>query len=73
MLRIDLLYRMLTPLELQRAMGFPDDMVWPENLTKTEIIKAIGNAVSRGVARALGLAWYDQDPDVWKHVKHIYE
>jgi len=73
MLRIDLLYRMLTPLELQRAMGFPDDMVWPKNLTKTEVIKAIGNAVSRGVARALGLAWYDQDPDVWKHVKHIYE
>lgn len=71
LIRIDLLYRMLTPLELQRAMGFPDDMQWGD-ATKTEQIKAIGNSVSRGVSRALGLAWYGQDPDVWSKVRHIY-
>lgn len=71
MLRIDLLYRMLTPVELQRAMGFPDDMDWA-GCTKTETIRAIGNSVSRGVARALGLAWYSQDTDVWSKVRHIY-
>jgi DNA (cytosine-5)-methyltransferase 1 len=72
LLKIDLFYRMLTPLELQRAMGFPDDMRWA-GCTKTEQIKAIGNSVSHGVARALGLAWYSQDPDVWSKVKHLYE
>lgn len=72
MLKIDLFYRMLTPVELQRAMGFPDDMDWA-GCTKTETIRAIGNSVSRGVARALGLAWYSQDPDVWTRVKHLYE
>ncbi len=70
-LKIDLLYRMLMPLELQRAMGFPDDMEWP-NCTTEQQVRAIGNSVSRGVSRALGLAFYAQDPDVWKRVKHIY-
>ena len=72
LLKIDLFYRMLTPLELQRAMGFPDDMKWP-GCTQAEQVKAIGNSVSRGVSRALGLAWYSQDPDVWKKVKHLYQ
>ena len=72
LIKIDLFYRMLTPLELQRAMGFPDEMEWA-GATKTETIRAIGNSVSRGVARALGLAWYSQDPDVWTKVKHLYE
>jgi DNA (cytosine-5)-methyltransferase 1 len=72
LLKIDLFYRMLTPLELQRAMGFPDDMSWA-GCTKTEVIRAIGNSVSRGVSRALGMAWYSQDPDVWSRVKHLYE
>lgn len=71
-IKIDLFYRMLTPLELQRAMGFPDDMDWA-GCSKTDQIRAIGNSVSRGVARALGLAWYSQDPDVWQHVKPLYE
>jgi DNA (cytosine-5)-methyltransferase 1 len=71
LIRIDLFYRMLTPLELQRAMGFPDDMQWG-GCTKTQIIRAIGNSVSRGVARALGLAWYSQDSNVWEKVKHLY-
>jgi DNA (cytosine-5)-methyltransferase 1 len=72
LIRVDLFYRMLTPLELQRAMGFPDDMEWA-GVTKTETIRAIGNSVSRGVSRALGLAWYSQTSDVWSKVKHIYE
>jgi DNA (cytosine-5)-methyltransferase 1 len=72
LLKIDLFYRMLTPLELQRAMGFPDDMAWA-GCTQAEQVKAIGNSVSRGVSRALGLAWYSQDPDVWKRVKHLYK
>lgn len=72
LLKIDLFYRMLTPLELQRAMGFPDDMEWA-GVTKTETIRAIGNSVSRGVSRALGLAWYSQDSDVWPKVKHFYQ
>lgn len=66
MLKIDLLYRMLTPLELQRAMGFPDSMKW-SGATQTEKIKAIGNSVSHGVARALGLAWYGQDENIAKY------
>ena len=66
MLRIDLLYRMLTPLELQRAMGFPDSMTWA-GANQTEKIKAIGNSVSHGVARALGLAWYGQDENIAKY------
>ena len=72
LLKIDLFYRMLNPIELQRAMGFPEDMEWGD-ANKTEKIKAIGNSVSHGVSRALGLAWYSQDPDVWKHVKHLHK
>lgn len=72
LIRIDLFYRMLTPLELQRAMGFPDDMEWA-GVTQTDQIRAIGNSVSRGVARALGLAWYAQTEDVWPYVKHLYQ
>jgi DNA (cytosine-5)-methyltransferase 1 len=72
LIKIDLFYRMLTPLELQRAMGFPDSMTWA-NCNKSEIIRAIGNSVSRGVSRAIGLAWYSQDSNVWDKVKPIYE
>lgn len=71
-IKISLFYRMLSPTELQRAMGFPDDMKWG-SLNKTEQIRAIGNSVSRGVSRALGLAWYSQNADVWQHVKQLYE
>lgn len=71
-IKIDLFYRMLTPLELQRAMGFPDDMDWA-GCNKADQVRAIGNSVSRGVSRALGLAWYSQDSNVWQHVKPLYE
>ncbi len=61
---LDVLYRMLSVKELQRAQGFPDDFVWPEGITKTDIVKAIGNSVSCGVAEALTLAWYSQREDI---------
>ncbi len=70
-IKIDLLYRMLMPLELQRAMGFPDDMDWA-GCSQEQIVRAIGNSVSRGVSRALGMAFYSQNPDVWSRVKHLY-
>jgi DNA (cytosine-5)-methyltransferase 1 len=61
---LDILYRMLTVKELQRAQGFPDGLIWPEGITKTDIVKAIGNSVSCGVAEALVLAWHSQDEDI---------
>ena len=61
---LDVLYRMLSVKELQRAQGFPDDFVWPEGVSKTDIVKAIGNSVSCGVAEALTLAWYSQNEDI---------
>ncbi len=64
---LDVLYRMLTPLELQRAQGFKDDFVWPPGITKTDMVKAIGNSVSRGVAEALTLAFYGQEEDISKY------
>ena len=63
-LLLDILYRMLSVKELQRAQGFPPDFVWPEGVTKTEIVKAIGNSVSCGVAEALTLAWLSQNEDI---------
>lgn len=62
LLKLDLFYRMLSTLELQRAMGFPDDYEWGD-ATKTDIIKAIGNSVSREVAEALTLSWFSQRED----------
>jgi len=61
---LDIRFRMLTPRELARAQGFPDEYVFPG--TKTDSVKAIGNSVSCGVATALTLAVETQDPDVWK-------
>lgn len=61
---LDVLYRMLSVKELQRAQGFPDSFLWPHGITKTDIVKAIGNSVSCGVAEALVLAWYSQNEDI---------
>lgn len=63
-LLLDVLYRMLTVRELQRAQGFSEEFVWPEGITKSDIVKAIGNSVSSGVAEALTLAWYSQNEDI---------
>lgn len=61
---LDILYRMLSVKELQRAQGFSDDFKWPAGITKTDIVKAIGNSVSCGVAEALVLAWHSQNEDI---------
>lgn len=59
---LDIRFRMLTPRELARAQGFPDDYEFPG--TKTDAVKAIGNSVSCGVATALTLAAETQDPNI---------
>jgi DNA (cytosine-5)-methyltransferase 1 len=48
---LDILYRMLQPHELAGAQGFPLDYQFTG--TKTEVVKQIGNAVPRRLARAL--------------------
>jgi DNA (cytosine-5)-methyltransferase 1 len=53
-------FRMLEPRELARAMGLSDD--FKMSGTRASQIKAIGNMVSAGVARALTLAMQSQDP-----------
>jgi DNA (cytosine-5)-methyltransferase 1 len=48
---VDVLFRMLRPRELARAMGFPDSYVWPR--TQRDTVRLIGNAVSVRTAAAL--------------------
>ena len=55
----DILFRMLTPKELARAMGFGDEYSFAGN--KTESTKQIGNAVSVEQAAALVGAIVDAD------------
>ena len=47
------LYRPLTILENQRAMGFPDEYRWPPGWTRRTKITGLGNAVCPPAARAL--------------------
>lgn len=47
---VDILFRMLRPRELAKAMGFRDDYVWPK--TQRDTVRLIGNAVSPRQARA---------------------
>ena len=49
---VDILFRMLTPKELSRAQGFPDGYKFTG--TTTEVVKQIGNAVLKNLAKALG-------------------
>lgn len=49
--RLDILFRMLQPDELARAMSFPDGYRFAG--TKTDTVRQIGNAVPVGVAEAL--------------------
>lgn len=44
--------RMLQPSEIRRAMGFPDDYVFPE-VTRRERVKLLGNAVCSPVMEAI--------------------
>jgi uncharacterized protein YwlG (UPF0340 family) len=67
-LLLDVLYRMLTVRELQRAQGFDEGYLWPAGISKSDIVKAIGNSVSCGVAEALTLAALTQNEDI----SHFY-
>ena len=60
--QVDVRFRMLQPHELAGAQGFLPDYKFTGN--KSEIVKQIGNAVPRRLARALVAAAIRQDPDV---------
>jgi DNA (cytosine-5)-methyltransferase 1 len=62
---LDIYFRMLQPRELARAMGLPEDYQFTG--TKTQQVRAIGNMVSIGVARALTLAVQTQNPDIMQY------
>jgi DNA (cytosine-5)-methyltransferase 1 len=49
---VDVLFRMLKPIELSKAQGFPDDYQFTGNTES--IVKQIGNAVPKNLAKALG-------------------
>lgn len=53
---VDIGMRMLTPRELARAQGFPDDYILPK--AKTRATAAIGNSVCPPIARAIVAANY---------------
>lgn len=46
-------YRWLIERELARAMGFPDTYAWPDDLSRTDVLRGLGNAVCPGVGRAV--------------------
>jgi hypothetical protein len=60
--RLDIRFRMLTARELARAQGFPDSYQFTG--TKTAVIRQIGNAVPRRLARAIVPAALTENPDV---------
>jgi DNA (cytosine-5)-methyltransferase 1 len=59
---LDILFRMLQPHELAAAQGFPAGYQFTG--TKTDVVKQIGNAVPRRLARALVAAMLSQNADV---------
>jgi DNA (cytosine-5)-methyltransferase 1 len=59
---IDIRFRMLQPGELACAQGFPAGYQFSG--TKTDVVKQIGNAVPRHLARSIVYAVVNQDPDV---------
>lgn len=58
---VDIGMRMLTPRELARAQGFPDDYVLTG--TKTSQVARIGNSVPPGIVRAIVAANYCPQPE----------
>jgi DNA (cytosine-5)-methyltransferase 1 len=44
-------YRPLTLREYARGMGFPDSYTWPDGLSRSDVVKGLGNAVCPPVAR----------------------
>lgn len=63
---LDIRFRMLHEGELAAAQGFRSDYKFTGN--KTEIVKQIGNAVPRRLARALCLAAVGQSSDITQHI-----
>lgn len=63
---LDIRFRMLQPHELAAAQGFPSDYQFAGN--KTEIVKQIGNAVPRRLARAICLAAIGQENQIERYV-----
>lgn len=59
---LDIRFRMLQPHELAAAQGFRADYKFTGN--KTEVVKQIGNAVPRRLARAIVLAVKSQRSDI---------
>ncbi len=55
--------RRLTPDECARLQSCPDDMAWPEKITKTAKYRIIGNGWSCGMAAALSEALGRADPE----------
>jgi len=55
--------RRLTPLECARLQSCPDDMVWPEGITKTAMYRIIGNGWACGMAAHLSRALAEADPE----------
>ncbi len=52
--RLEILYRMLMPHELARAMSFPKEYKFVGN--RTQVVRQIGNAVAVRIARSLVLS-----------------
>lgn len=61
-LKDKLLVRRLTPAECARLQSCPDDMAWPDKITKTAQYRIIGNGWACAVAHHLRLAFDAVDP-----------
>lgn len=46
-------YRPLTRREYARGMGFPDAFTWPDELSRADVVKLLGNAVPPPVAQGV--------------------
>jgi DNA (cytosine-5)-methyltransferase 1 len=62
--RVDILFRMLEPVELSASHSFPEGYFDGTGLTKTEIIRMIGNSVPVCTAKALVAAIFK----TWKRI-----
>lgn len=65
--QLDFRFRMLSVRELARAQGFTEDYRFPG--TQTDAVRAIGNSVSRRIARALCLAATTQQSDITPYLE----
>ena len=55
--------RRLTPQECARLQSCPDDMRWPDGISKTQQYKIIGNGWACGMAAAMSRALKQSDPE----------